>query len=71
MPTTQQQLDEARAALHKLVIGAVRVSVGYGDRTVTFNKADQGKLERYIAKLEAQLAGRNLARNRIRYGVPD
>lgn len=71
MPTTQQLLDEAKTALHKLVTGTLRVSVGYGDNTVTFNKADQAKLERYIAKLEAQLAGRMPARNRVRYGVPD
>lgn len=71
MPTIQQQLDDAKAALHKLVTGALRVSVGYGDQSVTYNKADQGRLERYIAKLEAQLVGRKPVRNRMRYGVPD
>lgn len=71
MPTTQQRLDEAETALHKLRIGAASVSLGYGDRQVTYTKAELGDLKRYVAELKAQLSGRGVVRNRVRYGVPD
>lgn len=71
MPTTQQMLDEAKAARHKLAIGSLRVSTGYGDRRTEYTAATAKDLDRYIAKLEAELAGRRPVRNRVRYGVPD
>ena len=71
MPTTQQLLAEAETALHKLRIGAATASLGYGDRQVTYTKANLGDLKRYIAELKAQLGGQPVVRNRVRYGVPD
>lgn len=72
MPTTtQQRLDEAEIALHKLRIGAAAVSFGYGDQQATYTKAELGDLKRYVAELKAQLSGRGVVRNRVRYGVPD
>jgi hypothetical protein len=71
MPTTQERLDQAKDARHKLAIGKARVSVGYGDTRVEYTPATLKDLNRYIRGLEAQLSGVKPARNRIRYGVPD
>ena len=71
MPTTQELLDEAKTARHKLAIGKARVSVGYGDTRVEYTPADLKQLNKYIRGLEAQLSGVKRARNRVRYGVPD
>ena len=71
MPTTQELLDEAKAARHKVVVGKARVSVGYGDTRVEYSAANLKELNRYIRGLEAQLRGRSPVRNRVRYGVPD
>ena len=54
--TTQQKLDDARAKLHKLVTGSLRVTIRDGDSTLEFTPANQSKLEEYILKLERQLA---------------
>ena len=71
MPTTQELLDEAKAARHKVVVGKARVSVGYGDTRVEYSPANLKALDKYIRSLEAQLSGRKVVRNRVRYGVPD
>ena len=71
MPTTQDLLTEAEAALHSLQIGKAKVSVGYGDRRVEYTPASIPKLQAYIAQLKAKIAGRPRVRNRVRYGVPD
>lgn len=71
MATTQELIDDAEAALHKLQTGTAAVSVSKGDRRVEFNQADTGKLEKYISALKAKLAGKPVVRNRVRYGVPD
>ena len=71
MPTLQEQLDEARSALHQLRIGAAAVSVGYGDARTEYTPASLTDLKVYVAQLEAKIAGARRARNRVRYGVPD
>lgn len=71
MPTTQDLLTEAEAALHSLQIGKAKVSVGYGDRRIEYSPAKIPQLQDYIAGLKAQLAGKPRARNRMRYAVPD
>jgi hypothetical protein len=68
--TTQEQLDEAIAARHALLIGKARVSVGFGDRRVEYAKADLAKLDAYIAQLRATIVGKPRVRNRIRYMAP-
>ena len=54
--TLQQQLDDARTKLHKLITGSLRVQVREGDVQVTYTQADKGDLERYIASLEQKVA---------------
>ncbi len=68
---TQEELDEAKAALHKLLTGtqAVTVTSAEGD-TVIYQKTDQQALRSYITELEAELAGTDTPRRRalrIRY----
>ena len=68
--TTQQQLDEALAARHALLVGKATVSVGYGDRRVEYTQATLSKLESYIAELRRTLSNVRPVRNRITYLVP-
>lgn len=53
--TLQQRLVEAEAAKHALLTGKQRVSIGYGDKSVSFERSDLAKLEAYIVELRAQL----------------
>jgi hypothetical protein len=53
--STQQQLTEARGALHRLIIGESMVSLQRDGKRVEFAQANRSDLERYIAHLEAQL----------------
>jgi hypothetical protein len=57
MPLTiQQQLDEARAAYHQLVVGgAARVFVDSNTERLEFVSANRQQLWLYIKQLEAQL----------------
>lgn len=58
---TQQELNEARDAYHKLVTGRSLVSVSVDGVTTQYTQADIGNLRAYIENLEAKLGG---ARNR-------
>ena len=71
-PTTQELLDEARAARHALLIGQRTTRIGYGDRSVEYTAANIDALNAYIAELEAILAGTTASRfrNRISYVQP-
>lgn len=71
MPTTQELLDEAKTARHALLVGKQSVSVGFGERSIQYSKADLPALERYIRELQHELNGKRVPRNRVRYGVPD
>ena len=56
--TTQQKLDEARDARHKLVTGQLaRVFMDQNGERVEFVATNIAQLDRYIASLEAELAG--------------
>jgi hypothetical protein len=55
MATAQQQLDEAREALHLLVTGRNTVSVQRDGKIVWFQQANRRDLETYINQLEGQL----------------
>jgi hypothetical protein len=68
--TTQEQLDEALAARHRLLIGKARVVVGFGESRVEYAKADLAKLDTYIAQLRSQISGKPRVRNRVRYMAP-
>ena len=71
MATTQQKLDEALDAKHRLITGSKAVSIGFGERKVEYTEATLGRLNAYIAELKAELAGTTRTRNRVRYVVPD
>lgn len=58
MATTQQKLDEARAAYHRLQLGLVaRVVVDTDGSRVEFTAANRAELAAYIRKLEMEVAG--------------
>ncbi len=66
----QQQLDEALAARHALIIGKAAVTVGYGERRIEYSAARLADLDSYIADLRRQITGAKRVRNRISYLVP-
>lgn len=66
--TTQELLDEARLALHKLNTGTQAVSVTYDNRRVEFTPVKIGKLKTYISNLEAALGTSNTRRGPARCG---
>lgn len=54
--STQIHLDEARAALHKLITGRSAISVTHRDgRRVEYTQANRRDLESYISSLEKSL----------------
>ena len=53
--TTQEKLDEAKEALHKLLIGQSVVEVGYEGERLKFTQTNIADLRAYIAQLEAEL----------------
>jgi hypothetical protein len=69
----QQQLDEALAARHTLLIGKQPTELMIGDRRVRYGDATSSlaRLDAYIADLRRQLAGFPLRRGRLYYGVPE
>ena len=64
--TAQERLDEARDALHRLIVGKQAVTITYDGETVTYTAADESRLRRYIAELEALTGVRTLGRARSR-----
>jgi len=56
--TTQERLEEAQEALHALLTGTQAVSVHdqNGER-VEYRPVSRADLQRYVADLEAQVAG--------------
>lgn len=54
--TTSEKLADARAKYHKLVTGAMRVTVRDGDSTIEYTPANASALAKYISDLEGQLA---------------
>lgn len=66
MATTQQLLDEARAARHKLVTGQLpRVFMDQNGERVEFTATNISALDAYIRQLEAEVAGVPRARKPI------
>lgn len=63
---TQQHLDEARDALHKLVMGKAAVRIQRDGRMVEFTPANRRDLENYIQQLETNL---NIGTRRRPFGV--
>lgn len=56
--TTQERLSEAREALHQLLTGTLAVSLtDQNGEKIEYRPANRAALERYVADLEAELAG--------------
>jgi len=58
MATAQElavYLADAELALHKLLVGAKEVSVGYEGKTVTYTQASAPSLRAYIQELKNHL----------------
>ena len=66
--TTAERLNEAQTALHELLTGTAAVSVTdqNGERVI-YQPANRAALERYVADLEAQLAGARTPPHTIRF----
>ncbi|MDG9928524.1 MULTISPECIES: gpW family head-tail joining protein [unclassified Pseudomonas] len=62
--STEQNLKEARAALHLLITGKSTVSVQRDGKIVWFQQANRRDLEAYINQLEGQLGGGGHTRRR-------
>lgn len=71
MATPQEQLDQALAVRHQLLLGQAVASLQLEGRRVEYTKADLAQLDAYIAQLRRQISGVAPARNRVRYVVPD
>lgn len=56
-PNLQLMLDQARVALHKIMLGEQEVEVMFNGYLARFQRADVNKLKAYIAWLEAEIAG--------------
>lgn len=54
LPSCAERLEAAKLAMHKLMTGESEVSVGYGDRNITFRAADVEQLRVYIRELEQE-----------------
>lgn len=52
--TDEQRLEQAREALHQLMMGKSAVQVGHAQRQVTFSQRTMADLEKYIQKLEVK-----------------
>ena len=59
---TQTQLDEARAAYHKLLTGKSVVSINVDGVQTTYEKAQISSLKAYIESLEAALGATSTRR---------
>ncbi len=59
MATTADLLREAKAAYHRLMVGALAVEVRDANgESIRYTNANASRLRAYIAELEAELAGR-------------
>lgn len=56
LTTLRQRLADAETARHKLLTGSMRERISRGGTDITYTRADIGKLERYIAELQSDIA---------------
>ena len=66
--TDEQRLDQAKEALHQLMMGKSAVQVGHGQRQVTFSQRTIADLDKYIQLLEV-MCGQSNRRGPGRLGV--
>ncbi|MBR0871188.1 phage tail protein [Bradyrhizobium tropiciagri] len=55
--TDQEMLDQAKAALHRLMIGEAVVECEWQGQKTKFGQANINQLRAYVAELEARIAG--------------
>ncbi|MDA9521642.1 hypothetical protein XI06_15145 [Bradyrhizobium sp. CCBAU 11434] len=55
--TDQEMLDQAKAALHQLMMGVAVVECEWQGQRTKFSVANADRLRAYIAELEARIAG--------------
>lgn len=58
----QAELDEARRALHNLLLGKKAIKLQQNGRSVEYQQADVEKLKSYVADLESQLGSQGARR---------
>lgn len=66
---TQQELDDARRAMHDLMTGKRVASIQKDGRSVTFTSARLSELLNYITNLEEELGIRSRRRPPARFHV--
>lgn len=54
--TLNARLTEAQTALHDLSVGKKTVSIGTGDKRISFTPADVRQLRAYIGRLQLEIA---------------
>jgi hypothetical protein len=54
--TLSARLSEAQTALHELQVGKKTVSIGVGDKKITFTAADTRRLASYISQLQQAIS---------------
>jgi hypothetical protein len=60
LATTQQKLDQAKEAKHKLATGQLaRVFMDQNGERVEFTTTNMAQLDRYIAELQSEIGGIN------------
>lgn len=66
MATTAQLLQQAKDAKHKLATGQLaRVFMDQNGERVEFTQTNMAQLDRYIAELQAEIAGTSRTRKPI------
>ena len=61
--TLQERLDDAKVALHELMVGrSGRVFVDQNGERIEYTAANRADLRKYILELEAEIAGTNIFR---------
>ncbi len=68
--TTAERLEEAQEALHQLLTGTAAVAItDQNGEKVEYRPANRAALERYVADLNAQLAGARKPPHTIRFAT--
>ena len=65
--STQTELDQAKAAYHKLLIGKAVVSVTVDGVQTSYAQADSGKLKAHIESMQVELG--TTSKRRRPFGV--
>jgi hypothetical protein len=67
MTTACEQLETLRAARLKIISGGGEAQIRFGDEEVRYHKADIGRLDREITRLEVECNGGAGGHGRVRF----